>query len=171
MAGNKKQRTCPPASNPQNKRKQFFLVEAKESRQSGAMATEFESTMGEEVHPKKKGLLGRLRRGKKHAANEDTRDQTPSPNAKPEPRNLQTPVSEEADSPVPSEDNRVNKSYSDDKSGSQIKQVRFPVKDVMKNKVPIRNRIELLKPPTAREAAYGGPPRYDWIDIVSKPSL
>lgn len=33
--------------------------------------------------------------------------------------------------------------------------------------VNLQKEVELLKPPTAREAAYGGPPRYDWIDIVS----
>lgn len=30
-----------------------------------------------------------------------------------------------------------------------------------------RQTITLDKPPTARESAYGGPPKYDWIDIVS----
>jgi hypothetical protein len=30
-----------------------------------------------------------------------------------------------------------------------------------------RREIKLDKAPTAREAAFGGPPRYDWIDIVS----
>lgn len=32
--------------------------------------------------------------------------------------------------------------------------------------VSLQKEIELEKPPTARQAAYGGPPRYDWIDIV-----
>jgi hypothetical protein len=30
-----------------------------------------------------------------------------------------------------------------------------------------RSTFALDKPPTAREAAFGGPPRYDWMDIVS----
>lgn len=35
--------------------------------------------------------------------------------------------------------------------------------------VTLKKEVPLEKPPTAREAAYGGPPRYDWIDIVSLP--
>lgn len=51
-------------------------------------------------------------------------------------------------------------------TASQFKAVRFPASDALKT-TPGRSRRELQKPPTAREAAYGGPPRYDWIDIVS----
>lgn len=32
--------------------------------------------------------------------------------------------------------------------------------------VSLQKEVQLEKPPTARQAAYGGPPRYDWIDIV-----
>lgn len=30
-----------------------------------------------------------------------------------------------------------------------------------------RGTIQLKTPPSARDAAFQGPPRYDWIDIVS----
>lgn len=36
-----------------------------------------------------------------------------------------------------------------------------------KSKLPFRSEVILDKAPTARESAFGGPPRYDWIDIVS----
>jgi hypothetical protein len=52
------------------------------------------------------------------------------------------------------------------KGARDFKAVRFPANDALKT-TPGRSRRELQKPPTAREAAYGGPPRYDWIDIVS----
>jgi hypothetical protein len=62
------------------------------------------------------------------------------------------------------ENNNIEDSNGRDKS--QLKAVRFPANDALKT-APGRSRRELQKPPTAREAAYGGPPRYDWIDIVS----
>lgn len=131
------------------------------------MATELAATTDQEAHRKKKGLFGRLRRVNKNGGgNVDKRDPTPSPTQE---SNSQTRATEEVNFSAPSDDHKFDRSYSDEKSGSQMKQVRFPVKDAMKGKVPIRNRVELLKPPTAREAAFGGPPRYDWIDIVSQP--
>ena len=51
------------------------------------------------------------------------------------------------------------------KQSSSLKQVRFPAKDALKTK-PIYTEKTLLQAPSAREAAFGGPPRYDWIDIV-----
>jgi len=40
-----------------------------------------------------------------------------------------------------------------------------------RSKLPYREEIALDHAPTAEEAAFGGPPRYDWIDIVSPLSL
>jgi hypothetical protein len=37
-----------------------------------------------------------------------------------------------------------------------------------KHPLPIRQKVRLDQAPTAREAAFGGPPRYDWMDIVSE---
>jgi hypothetical protein len=35
-----------------------------------------------------------------------------------------------------------------------------------RSKLPFWQEKVLTEAPTAREAAFGGPPRYDWIDIV-----
>lgn len=40
-------------------------------------------------------------------------------------------------------------------------------KTTKKKIIPFRQTILLEKPPSARDAAFVGPPRYDWIDIVS----
>jgi len=37
----------------------------------------------------------------------------------------------------------------------------------LKSNLPVRETVTLEQPPTAQEAAFGGPPRFDWIDIVS----
>jgi hypothetical protein len=122
------------------------------------MATATETTLKQDALPRKKGLFARMRLGKRNQVVDDNRDQTPSP--KPE-------ASSEGHR-APSDSLAADKmSYLDEKDNSQMKAVRFPVKDAMKSKVAVRTRKELLKPPSAREAAYGGPPRYDWIDIVS----
>jgi hypothetical protein len=40
-----------------------------------------------------------------------------------------------------------------------------------KNKIPVtKGMVELKQPPSALASAFGGPPRYDWIDIVSDAS-
>ena len=36
-----------------------------------------------------------------------------------------------------------------------------------KNTSPSLEQTEIVHPPPAREAAFSGPPRYDWIDVVS----
>mmetsp|Transcript_44104 Transcript_44104/g.134289 ORF Transcript_44104/g.134289 Transcript_44104/m.134289 type:complete len:200 (-) Transcript_44104:1060-1659(-) len=40
-------------------------------------------------------------------------------------------------------------------------------KNGMSKAARMRSTVVLKKAPTAKEAAFGGPPRYDWIDIVS----
>jgi hypothetical protein len=35
-------------------------------------------------------------------------------------------------------------------------------------KKKVVNTFALKTPPTARDAAFGGPPRYDWMDIVRR---
>ena len=131
--------------------------------------TEAEAGSVEEVAevttPKRKGLLGRLRRRRKATA--DKRDQTPSPK----------PTAEARTPPTEDEGEWVNNSSDSKKSSGaaadavvleekeSLKQVRFPAKQATKQ-VPIYKRKELAQAPTARESAFGGPPRYDWIDIV-----
>lgn len=40
-----------------------------------------------------------------------------------------------------------------------------------KSKLPFRSEVILDKAPTARESAFGGPPRYDWIDIETSAAI
>ena len=133
---------------------------------------------------KGKGLFGRFRRrrnrlragSKKEAPLEveplaDIRDQTPSPKPASEARDStpMTDVEEDND-----EGDWVNQRNSPRKGRRTVgvleekqtlKQVRFPVPDAFKT-IAIRQSKVLDKAPTAREAAFRGPPRYDWIDIV-----
>ena len=114
------------------------------------MATEFaEGTMIKEQNPKKAGFFGRFRRGTTKS-------------------NKAVNTSEERDEAVQvyQVDEPVQESFRAQEP-EKMKHVRFPVKDAMKNKLPIRSEVRFNKPPAAREAAFGGPPRYDWIDIVS----
>ena len=106
------------------------------------MDPELEQPQG--IKKKKKNLFGRLRR-KKHK--EPTKEEV---------EDLDTTAEE---------GNFVNDG--EDAEPAKMKTVRFPFMDAMKGKVPLRKEKKLTKPPTAKEAAFGGPPRYDWIDIVS----
>lgn len=36
------------------------------------------------------------------------------------------------------------------------------------NELPERTVVRLTQPPSAREAAFSGPPRFDWIDVVRR---
>lgn len=134
------------------------------------MTTEVTEEM--EAAPKRKSLLGRLRRrrhSKKNAPPQepqlDTRDQTPSPKRDAD-EHHNTPVTdaEEGDWVNGDAGGDSNPAESQ-KQSSSLKQVRFPAKDALKTK-PIYTEKTLLQAPSAREAAFGGPPRYDWIDIV-----
>jgi hypothetical protein len=124
------------------------------------MASATETTLKQDAVPRKKGLFARMRLGRRNDVVDDNRDQTPSPKPEASSERRRAP----SDSLAADKISYLNV---DEKDNSQMKAVRFPVKDAMKGKVGIRTRKELLKPPSAREAAYGGPPRYDWIDIVS----
>ena len=111
----------------------------------------------------KTGLLARFRRGNKNVDNTVAK---PESAVTPKDKSESQTLVDDADS-VP--DNINNNSVGIKGGGdttSQLKAVRFPANDALKT-TPVRGRRELQKPPTAREAAYGGPPRYDWIDIVS----
>lgn len=109
---------------------------------------------------KKKGILRHFRFRKNRGTTEDAavsklesaRNESP------------TTLEDNADSPTPFENQKDP--ITSNKNTCQMRAVRFPVKDALK-KPSGRSRRELTKPPPAREAAFGGPPRYDWIDIVS----
>jgi hypothetical protein len=103
---------------------------------------------------KKKGILRHFRFRKNRGTTDDAALSKAVRNESP------TTLEETADSPTPFEN------VKDSETPSQMRTVRFPAKDALK-KATTRSRRELTKPPPAREAAFGGPPRYDWIDIVS----
>lgn len=115
-----------------------------------AAETELKNVSNPEM--KKKGILRHFRFRKNRK--DDTPELKPESTARNESPttmddNLDTSLDEKNDTPK-----------------NAMRAVRFPAKDALK-KTPLRFRRELTKPPTAREAAFGGPPRYDWIDIVS----
>jgi hypothetical protein len=128
------------------------------------MATEVEETIMKNEPSQRKGLMGRLRRsGKKknHASSSDIREQAPSPNPAAEPREDASPDDEAV--PGGEKENRAT-------ATSSLKPVGMSAQDIHrknKSRLPWRSSVEISKPPSAREAAFGGPPRYDWIDIVS----
>lgn len=109
------------------------------------------------------GLFSRLRRGKNKSV---------EVLAKPESAVQNKALPSDADSPTDHYDN--DDIDLNDKGGgemTQLKTVRFPASDAYKKTPGHLSRRELQKPPTAREAAYGGPPRYDWIDIETSAAI
>lgn len=120
-----------------------------------------DATPHEEVNPKtkKRGIFGILRRKKK---TEENREQSPViPEAKTESRedNEQLDETHTINSAGSVEEKEVAKPF---------RTVRFPVHDAQKWHKYKPQEVVLTKPPTALESAFGGPPRYDWIDIVSQ---
>jgi hypothetical protein len=113
------------------------------------------------------GLFRRLRLGRKSKLDDGkTKVESVITN-----RNVESPtMADDTDSPLDNNHQNNNISPNNDRNVAQLRTVRFPAKDALKTR-PGRSRRELPKPPTAREAAYGGPPRYDWIDIVSNKLL
>lgn len=104
----------------------------------------------QETKTKKKNFLGRLRRNRKKNNQTVRKEEEPA---------------EDLDTTAPVVNDSVEE---EDVQPAKMKTVRFPFMDAMKGKVPLRKEKQLTKPPTAKEAAFGGPPRYDWIDIVSE---
>ena len=112
---------------------------------------------------KKKTGFGRS----KKASQEDGRDQTPSPVASKEVENTASspqaltrdgvPIitSDAADDFVPSDVNKEN---------AELFQGSSPRKSPR-----VKKQVVLSKPPPVDESAFQGPPRYDWVDIVSSP--
>jgi len=132
---------------------------------------------------RKKGLLGRFRRRRKEKQPvADKRDQTPSPTPAADARDKSsTPSTDDDDDDDEEEGEWVNNKNQQPSVGASsssrgpvvleekqsLKQVRFPANQATKT-VPIYQRKIVPKAPSAREAAFGGPPRYDWIDIVRR---
>jgi hypothetical protein len=114
-----------------------------------------------ENSPKRRaGILRRFRLGRKKNT-----DQVAGKNNKRGDRATPSPT-EMAEK---DDDNHSPGTWSGDDDGDDqngMKAVRFPVEDAQKGTVQIRTERDLMTPPNARDAAFGGPPRYDWIDIV-----
>ena len=98
----------------------------------------------------RKGFLSRFRR-KKRAPQDEKR--APSPDLPP------TEASMRDEEELVTEENRY-------KYPSRAGEVDLPP-GVRPSSLPERTQVRLEQAPTARESAFGGPPRYDWIDIVS----
>jgi hypothetical protein len=131
------------------------------------MAAEADLNMSKDSQIRKKGLFGRLQLRKKG----ETKNAMNSKSGPVVDRNVETPTSlHDADSPTPLDNIKFPSGASNMDPSHTLKAVRFPANDALK-KIPASSRRELQKPPPAREAAYGGPPRYDWIDIVSSHSF
>ena len=113
----------------------------------------------------KTGLFARFRRGNKSIVDNNAVAKPESAVTPKDKSESQTLVDDADSAPDNINNNSVGIKGGGDTT-SQLKAVRFPANDALKT-TPVRGRRELQKPPTAREAAYGGPPRYDWIDIVS----
>jgi hypothetical protein len=107
---------------------------------------------------KKRGLFSILRRKKK---SEHNREQSPV--------NLEAKAESREDNEQLDETHTVNSTGSAEEKevAKPFRTVRFPVSDAQKWHKFKRQEVVLTNPPTALESAFGGPPRYDWIDIVS----
>lgn len=125
--------------------------------QPGTMETEI---IRESVPSRPKGLMGRLRRNKISERSSVKKAIAASP--------ISTgPVS--GQSSVTREGVPVLTSKNVDQfNPSDVHQTEpAPKGGVFRRKNRSRQEVILEKPPAAREAAFAGPPRYDWIDIVS----
>ena len=116
------------------------------------------------VLKEKTGFFARFRRGKTNKLDDDQNAKSIPESATPRPPSESPTLADDTDTiPI---NNDIKNTSEGEVATSQLKAVRFPASDALKS-TPGRTRWELPKPPTAREAAFGGPPRYDWIDIVS----
>ena len=134
-----------------------------------------ESTMNKYDRPdNRKSLIGRFRKVRKAqtpttSTRNDKRDQTPSPPLESYP--TATARREGAPSKI------LVAQSSDSTALDAVKSPTNPIdpwdrvtretRSKLKSTLPIRESVTLSKPPSAQEAAFGGPPRFDWIDIVS----
>ena len=83
-------------------------------------------------------------------------------------RSPKTPEAEQNVSILSDQYNKFNKTAEDN---PELQTRTMVVHPRAKSKHEFRSKKEYVldRPPPAREAAFGGPVRYDWIDIVSRP--
>lgn len=124
----------------------------------------------------KKGLLSRFKKKNKKDTLAKPEQPTPPPSPEPqdEPKSKPKKSFTKKGVPVVTGDNPDDFNPSDVRKTTpgepavSSKSMKKSTKKSMKKskKGPRPNSIVLDKAPTARESAFGGPPRYDWIDIV-----
>jgi hypothetical protein len=104
--------------------------------------------------PLKKGFFQRMRRGGQNTLHND---------GEADPEQVDRLVE---DAPYASETRQdfTNETRELASKSKDAKVLKFSPKY---HSLTLKKEVPLEKPPTARQAAYGGPPRYDWIDIVS----
>jgi hypothetical protein len=108
-----------------------------------------ERTMKEDtLAQKKRGFMGRFRRSRSKQVISSKQQTEPT-------TDRETTPSPKAQDPVPRE------SHPDDNTKLRRN----------KSKLPFRKEVNLERAPTAREAAFAGPPRYDWIDIETAAAI
>lgn len=126
---------------------------------------EKEPVREKETKSEKKGLISRLRRNKKEGKS-----------TKEAQKDVEPVLAEESRAPSPSKNLPPGQSITRDGAPviSSKSKLGKPSDVRNSNRVSVRNgrKIErksviLDAAPTARDAAFSGPPRYDWIDIVS----
>lgn len=130
----------------------------------------------------KKGFFGRFKK-KKESKKASKKDETelPTPPPSPEPQeeaprqsNKKSKMSvSKTGVPIVTGDNPDDFNPSDVKQTSpnepavSSKSMKKSQKKSKKKRGPRDNSVILDKAPTARDSAFSGPPRYDWIDVVS----
>lgn len=114
-----------------------------------------------ENKPRRKGLLARFKRNKKKQQQQQTK--TLDDDDFPIDHRQETSSKEGMTSTPPCTPPPIISNSLISRGG----RVDIPPPLVGQSRLPNRSYVRLEKPPTAREAAFSGPPRYDWIDIVS----
>jgi len=85
-------------------------------------------------------------------------------------RNKAAPEPEElSDNPLMSD--KYSKFTEEDPTDSMPRKMAVHPRAKTKKDFKPRKEVFLSAPPAARQAAFGGPPRYDWIDIVSSSTV
>jgi hypothetical protein len=122
-----------------------------------------------ESQPTKKGFFNRLRRSKTATIATEASKTEPIETPTDEGQHpSQTTGTQSQSATVTREGLPIISSSADGFKPSEVRQNNRRVK---KGVTMERKSVILEKAPAARDSAFGGPPRYDWIDIVSNLQL
>ena len=144
---------------------------ATENSEAYNIDTTSEATMAVETKTrKKKGLFSRFRKKKdKKEMTEKVEEPTPPPSPEPQEDNPHKSKSKTKKSVTKEGIPVITADNPDDFRASDVQKTipgQPAVTKSKKKRGPRPGSVILDKAPTAREAAFSGPPRYDWIDIV-----